>query len=99
TYLVTNPGNVPLTVKSLTDDAGTPTSPADDFQPVYVSGDTNNNGLLDPGEAWLYTSQGVVTYSVQPGLYGNTATVTGTATTGQTATARDPSYLVGTTAL
>ena len=47
-------------------DAG---EPADDFTPTPVLqagtnlniGDTNKNGLLDPGEVWLYTSAGVKT--------------------------------------
>ena len=28
-----------------------------DVSPVYVSGDTNNDGLLDPGETWVYRCQ------------------------------------------
>ncbi|HEY5224285.1 MAG TPA: hypothetical protein VIJ18_14710, partial [Microbacteriaceae bacterium] len=74
TYLVTNRGTVSVRVVSITDDRGT-LSTADDFHPVYVSGDTNNNGLLDPGEIWLYTSAGVVTYKVVAGQYSNTGTV------------------------
>src|SRR5262249_4097763 len=78
TYLVTNTGTVPMTIASITDDAGTPTTTSDDFRPKLVSGDVNNNKLLDPGETWLYTSSGVVTYKAKAGLYGNTATVTAT---------------------
>src|SRR5262249_10641083 len=40
-----------------------------------------------------------VSYQVQRGLYGNTATVTATASTGQTVTASDPAYLRGTDTL
>src|SRR5262249_54411204 len=49
TYLLTNPGNVGLTLgpTPITDDNGTPTVPGDDFHPKYVSGDANSNGLLD----------------------------------------------------
>ncbi len=43
----------------LVDDNGTPSNPADDFLPRYVSGDTNANGKLDIGETWVFTSQGV----------------------------------------
>ena len=43
-----------LTITQLVDDNGTPNNAADDFTPVYVSGDTNLNGKLDPGEVWLY---------------------------------------------
>ncbi len=59
TYLVTDPGTSSLQVLSITDDNATPADPADDFHPVYVSGDTNGNGLIDPGEVWYYTSAGV----------------------------------------
>src|SRR5262249_9021548 len=83
------------TITALIDDAGTPSNAADDFRPIYVSGDANNNGLLDPGETWLYTSAGVVSYQVQAGLYGNTANVTAKGAN-QTVTAADPSYHLGT---
>src|SRR5207248_3346956 len=99
TYLLTNPGTVSLTISSFTDDAGTPTVPGDDFSPKYVSGDANNNNKLDPGETWLYTSAGVVTYTVHAGLYGNTATVTTRGTANQTFTAADPNYHFGTDTL
>src|SRR5262249_1592027 len=92
TYLVTNPRLPPLTVNHITDAVGTPGVPGDDFHPAYVSGDANNNHLLDVGETWLYTSQGVVNYSVQPGQYGNLATVAASGPSGQTVTANDPSY-------
>src|SRR5262249_5495874 len=78
-------------------DAGTPTVTTDDFTPKYVSGDVNNNGKLDPGETWLYTSSGVVSYQVHAGLYGNTATVTAKSTGNQTFTASDANYHFGTT--
>src|SRR5262249_55911834 len=60
-----------------------------------VSGDANNNHLLDVGETWLYTSQGVVGYTVQPGPYGNLATVTATGSSGRTVTAKDANYHFG----
>src|SRR5262249_37752424 len=94
TYLVTNPSTVSLTINSITDDAGTPTVPGDDFHPTYVSGDANNNHLLDPGETWLFTSA-PHTYQVQAGLYGNVATVTATGA-GQTVSASDANYHFGT---
>src|SRR5262249_32966406 len=96
TYLVSNPGSVPLTVVSVRDDNGTPNVPGDDFSPRYVSGDADNDGLLDPGETWLYTSAVVVTYTVQPNLYGNLGSVAATTPGGQTITAAsDPSYHLG----
>jgi hypothetical protein len=96
TYLVTNSGTVSMTIRTLTDDNGTPSNTADDFNPKYVSGDTNNNGKLDPGETWLYTSAGVKSFTVTAGAYGNTAAVTATASGNQTFTASDPAYLFGT---
>ncbi|HVK13697.1 MAG TPA: hypothetical protein VM597_33430, partial [Gemmataceae bacterium] len=95
TYLVTNTGTVPLTVTSLIDDNGTAAT-ADDFNPQRVSGDSNANNLLDPGEVWLFTSAGVVSQTVVAGLYGNFATVTAVGSAG-TATARDAAYYVGAT--
>ena len=58
TYLVTNPGTTALQVLSITDDNATPAT-GDDFHPLYVSGDTDGDQLLDPGETWLYTAVGV----------------------------------------
>ena len=33
-----------------------PGNTADDFHPIYVSGDKNGNGILDKTEVWLYTA-------------------------------------------
>src|SRR5262249_30282075 len=98
TYLVSNSGSVPLTVTSITDDAGTPGVSGDDFHPRYVSGDVNNNGKLAPGETWLYTSSGVVSYQVKAGLYGNTVTVIGTPAPAPAVTATASDYHFGTAA-
>src|SRR5262249_59545317 len=78
------------------DGGGRPARPADDFHPTYVSGDTNPNGKLDPGETWLYTSS-PHTYQVQPGLFGNTTTVTATDPNGQTVTTSYTNWHYGTT--
>ncbi|MGA2798652.1 MAG: SdrD B-like domain-containing protein, partial [Thermoguttaceae bacterium] len=64
TYEVTNPGNVDLMNLSVTDDQG--------VTPVYQSGDTNVNGLLDPGEMWIYTASGTAIV----GQYNNIGTAT-----------------------
>jgi len=66
TYRVTNTGTIPLQVTALVDNRGT-----------RNVGDGNANGLLDVGEVWLYTSQGVVTYAVRGGQLLSGATVTG----------------------
>jgi LPXTG-motif cell wall-anchored protein len=49
TYVVTNAGALPLSGVSVADDKLDPVT--------YVSGDTNGDGLLDPGEAWIYTAR------------------------------------------
>lgn len=78
TYTVTNPGEQPIDITELLDDNGTPGDAGDDFgtgdgRITFVGGDTNGNGLLDPGESWEYTASGTAVL----GEYINTATVTG----------------------
>jgi len=73
TYRVTNPGNVPLRNVTVTDDNGTPGNAADDFSATFVNGDANSNGLLDPGEVWIYTASGTAV----EGQYGNVGKATG----------------------
>src|SRR4029079_12845422 len=58
TYLVYGDSALPLFNVQIRDDNATPGNLADVFSPVYVSGDVNNNGLLDYGEVWLFTSAG-----------------------------------------
>jgi hypothetical protein len=65
TYTVTNTGTVPLnTVKVKDDKEGTISGP--------ISGDDDNNGLLDPGETWVYEKTGTAI----SGEYTNVGTVT-----------------------
>ena len=72
-YVVRNLGNVPLHV-NLTDvvDGGSPLTP--DFQ----GGDTDHDGLLDPGEVWTYQKQN---QTVTLGPHVSHATATGLADT------------------
>ncbi len=49
TYFVSNPGIVPMTDVTVTDDKCGPVS--------RIIGDTNNDNLLDPTETWTYTCQ------------------------------------------
>jgi uncharacterized repeat protein (TIGR01451 family) len=63
TYRVTNPGTEVLSNVSVTDDKLSPV--------VYVSGDLNADGLLQPGEIWIHT----VTTTLA-GTTTNTATAT-----------------------
>ena len=83
TYVVTNPGTVPLSGVTVTDDNGTPGNAADDFLATFVGGDTNSNGLLDPGEVWTYTASGTVGTTD----YCNVGTASGT--NGSTVSATD----------
>jgi len=91
TYVVTNPGNVPLADIVVTDDDGTPNDPTDDFQPLYVGGDVNGDGRLDLGESWHYRAVG----SARVGLYGNAATASGRGPAGQWVHDMDPSHYFG----
>ncbi len=65
-YTVTNPGAVAVHNVSVTDNKCSPVN--------YFSGDTNGNGLLDPGESWIYTCQTYISASTM-----NIATVKGSA--------------------
>ena len=75
TYLATNTGNVPLTGVTVSDN-----QPG--VGPVYLLGDANGNGLLDPGETWVYTATGLAT----AGQYTNTGSAFGWDITGITLT-------------
>jgi len=70
TYNETNDGDSPISGVSLSDDQCSPVA--------FQSGDTNSNGILDPGETWIYTCS--KTYN-SPGTFTNHVTATGTATT------------------
>jgi uncharacterized repeat protein (TIGR01451 family) len=80
TYLVTNPGNVPLERIAVVDNRGVAVS--------FVGGDTNSNGLLDPGEAFTYHAAAAAT----AGQYANTATATGLDPLERAIQAVDPSH-------
>jgi len=57
TYIITNPGTAPLSDVSITDDkcTGLP------GRVVGHPGDTNKNGLLDPGETFHFTCESNIT--------------------------------------
>ncbi len=65
TYLVSNPGTVDLADVTVTDDQ------IDDV--AYVSGDANDDGLLQPNEIWVYTAEDDLDATTT-----NIATATGT---------------------
>ncbi len=66
TYVVSNPGDVPLANVTVADDNATPGDTGDDFEaaPIMESGfnvgDTNMDGLLDMDETWLFRFWDVV---------------------------------------
>ena len=66
TEVVSNPGTVPLNNVTLADDKCSPMA--------YISGDDNDDDLLDPSEAWTYTCSTNLTATTT-----NTAIATGTA--------------------
>jgi uncharacterized repeat protein (TIGR01451 family) len=66
TYTVTNPGTVDLIDVTVTDDKLSTVT--------YVSGDTNSDHILRPGETWIYTAVTTLHSTTT-----NTATATGSA--------------------
>ena len=56
TYVVTNPGDVPLSGVTVQDNNGTPVNPTDDFNATFGGGDTNGNGFLDLLETWTFSA-------------------------------------------
>jgi hypothetical protein len=52
--VLANTGDEPFPTITIGADAGTPNVSGDDFVPQRQSGDTNGNGVLDPGERWTY---------------------------------------------
>ena len=83
--MVTNPGNLPAADVVVTDDQG--------VTPVFQSGDTNGDDLLDPSETWLYEATG----TAELGQYANVGAVTATdPVEGETElTDSDPSHYIG----
>lgn len=80
TYTVTNPGDVPLSNITLTDDKCSPVT--------FLGGDGNGDSLLDPNETWLYRCVATIHERTL-----NTAVVTGTTPFSTTVSAQD-SFLV-----
>jgi hypothetical protein len=65
TYAVTTGGHPTGDITVVDDDVA--------VTPVYVSGDTNENGILELGETWIYEATG----TADQAQYANTATVDG----------------------
>lgn len=66
TYTVVNNGNVPLSHVGVLDSAA-------GVVPVYQSGDTNSDGLLDQDETWIYEASEIANL----GWHWNTGTASG----------------------
>jgi len=71
TYTEENDGSVPLTAPSVVD----PDCTAAGGTVAYASGDTDTNGVLDPGETWTFNCTATYTGA---GSFVNTATGHGT---------------------
>src|SRR5438876_4542714 len=85
TYIVTNPGNEPLTGVTVTDNVVGPIT-------NFAGGDTNSNGRLDVGETWTYTANGTAVL----GQYGNVGTARGTGyVSNQPVSNTNPDYYFG----
>jgi hypothetical protein len=86
-YEATNTGNHPLLNPVLVDDQG--------VVPVFQGGDTNGDGILDPGETWQYSAQGAAI----AGQYMNTGSIVASSVADDGATesvqASDPSHYFG----
>jgi len=72
TYTVTNPGRIPMHDVTLTDDKCSNVK--------FVSGDTNNDSLLDITETWMYTctttlAQTTINYATARGIGNDMAAV------------------------
>ena len=82
TYLVSNPGNLPIRNVTLVDDHG--------VQPQFTGGDTDSDRELDPGETWSYQATG----TAGAGQYANTATASGVDVLEHPLSDSDPSHYV-----
>ncbi len=90
TYNVTNPGNVPLSNVTVTDNiAGVNPTPV--LSGGFNVGDTNHDNLLEPGETWVFTASGTAI----AGQYSNIGTATGTPPTGPNVTNTNPDHYFG----
>ncbi|WP_158599226.1 hypothetical protein, partial [Methanohalophilus sp. RSK] len=87
-YNVTNTGNVNLSSIDVQDNITGVT-------PAYLSGDTNDDGIMEPGEVWMYNATGIA----EEGQYANLGNVTGTPEVGENVTDEDPSHYFGSTPL
>ncbi|WP_198293619.1 DUF7507 domain-containing protein, partial [Algoriphagus resistens] len=75
TFEVENTGNVSISEITLTDPLTS--------EPAYVSGDSNNNGNIEPDEVWVFTAEYTITQQdINNDSFTNTATAAGTPANG-----------------
>lgn len=84
TYQIANTGIVTIANLSVTDSVPGVT-------PVYVSGDSNGDDVLDLDEVWRFTATGTAV----AGQYSNVGAVSGIGPDGDVANASDPSHYFG----
>ncbi|QXP58519.1 Ig-like domain-containing protein [Olleya sp. HaHaR_3_96] len=92
TFTVTNPGDLLISSITITDTLLGGDITAD----VTLTGDTNNDGLLDPSETWVYTAPNytVTQENVDTGLITNSVTVTGLEPDGTTSIQATDTYVI-----
>ncbi|AUC76246.1 Ig-like domain-containing protein [Olleya sp. Bg11-27] len=92
TFTVTNPGDLLINSITITDTLLGGDITAD----VTLTGDTNNDGLLDPSETWVYTAPNytVTQENVDTGIITNSVTVTGLEPDGTTSIQATDTYVI-----
>jgi LPXTG-motif cell wall-anchored protein len=83
TFVVTNPGNVPIKNVVVTDDRG--------LTATFIGGDANTNVELDPGEVWTYQA---TAGPASGSNLNNVGTVTGVDLLERPLTASDPANVI-----
>lgn len=91
TYIVTNTGNMTLSNVVVSDDNGTPGNAADDFNPIYLAGDTNSDNQLQQGETWVFFAA----RTAIAGQYTGIGTASGQDSIAQIATDSDATNYLG----
>ncbi|QCE43223.1 Ig-like domain-containing protein [Psychroserpens sp. NJDZ02] len=91
-FTVTNPGDLLINSITITDTLLGGDITAD----VTLTGDTNNDGLLDPSETWVYTAPNytVTQEDVDAGVISNTVTISGLEPDGLTSLETNDTYVI-----
>ncbi|WP_281848059.1 Ig-like domain-containing protein, partial [Olleya namhaensis] len=91
-FTVTNPGDLLINSITIADTLLGGDITAD----VTLTGDTNNDGLLDPSEIWVYTAPNytVTQEDVDTGIITNSVTVSGLEPDGTTSIEANDTYVI-----